>query len=332
MTRLLIVRLGALGDVIHGIPAAAALRERFPDARIHWVVDPRYVPLLALVSAVDRTIPVDTRRVREMLAAVRAFRRARYDAAIDMQGLLKSAILARVSGAARTLGFAAAHLREPAARYFYGETVDPGSARHVVAKNLALAAALGASTPRLAFPLEIPSSVAAERAEAAAGSGGYALLNPGAAWPNKRWPPDRFGAVAASLRDRYAMRTQVLWGPGEETLAAAVAAAADGAADVAPPTTIPDLVALASRARLMLSGDTGPLHVAGAVGTPLVALFGPTWPDRNGPWSAADVTLSRNSECVCHYERRCRRGRPCIDDIAVADVLAAIDRRIGTHA
>ena len=331
MTRILIVRIGSLGDVIHGLPAAAALRERFPDAQIDWLSDPRYVELLALVPVVNRVLPVDTRRSGAMLATVRELRRARYDAAIDLQGLLKSALLARASAARRTLGFSARHLREPAARWFYTETHDPGEARHVIDRNLVLAEALGARAPRIPFPLQVPSSVVADRLASAAGVDGFALLNPGAAWPNKRWPPARFGALAASLRDRYAMRSQVLWGPGEEALAAAVAAASAGAADVVPATTIRDLVAIAARARRMVSGDTGPLHVAGAVGTPIVALFGPTWPERNGPWSAADVTLSRNGECVCHYERRCRRARACIEDIGVDEVLAAVERRVGAH-
>jgi lipopolysaccharide heptosyltransferase I len=332
VTRVLIVRLGSLGDVIHGIPVAAALRERHPAARIDWVTDPRYVELLAMVPAVDRAVPLDTRRLAALTAIVREARRNRYDAAIDLQGLLKSAVLARACGAERTIGFPAGHLREPAARFFYTQTPDPGAAAHVIAKNLALAAALGADPSRITFPVRIPSSAVADRIASTAGSGGYVLVNPGAAWPNKRWPPERFGAVAASVRERHGMRAIVLWGPGEEALAAAVAAAARGAADVAPQTTITDLAAIAARARLMLSGDTGPLHVAAAVGTPIVALFGPTWPERNGPWSTADVTLSRNADCVCHYERRCRRARACIEDIDVDEVLAAIDRRLAVQS
>jgi ADP-heptose:LPS heptosyltransferase len=138
--------------------------------------------------------------------------------------------------------------------------------------------------------------------------------------------------VAAALRERYAIRSAVLWGPGEESLASAVVAASAGAAVAALPTTIPDLFALSQRAALLVSGDTGPLHIAAAVGTPIVALFGPTRSDRNGPWSSADVIISRNETCVCHYERRCRRAQPCIDDITVAEVVSAIDRRLGAHA
>lgn len=120
----------------------------------------------------------------------------------------------------------------------------------------------------------------------------------------------------------------MLWGPGEEELAAAVVRASKGAAELAPPTSIPDLLAIAKRASLMVSGDTGPLHLAAAVGTPIVALFGPTRAERNGPWAPADISISRVEQCICHYERRCRRDRPCINDIGVDEVIAAVERRV----
>lgn len=325
--RFLIVRLGSLGDVIHAIPAAAALRAHFPDARIDWVTDPRYVELLELVRGIDARIPLDTRRTRDALSTLRDLRRVRYQAAIDLQGLIKSALLARGAGAERTIGFPRAHLREAAARLFYTHTPDPGDARHVVFKNLALLEPLGVRERRAQFPIDAPPTAASADVQARLGAS-YVLLNPGAAWPNKRWPPDRFGALAAAVRERHGARSLVLWGPGEEPLAAAVADASAGAAEVAPRTTIADLFALARDARLMVSGDTGPLHVAAAVGTPVVSLFGPTHPDRNGPWNPRDVALSRNQGCVCHYERRCRRGEPCIDEIATGDVVSAIERRL----
>jgi ADP-heptose:LPS heptosyltransferase len=123
----------------------------------------------------------------------------------------------------------------------------------------------------------------------------------------------------------------VLWGPGEEALAATVIATSAGGAVLAPPTTIADLFAIARGGKLMLSGDTGPLHIAGAVGTPIVALFGPTIPERNGPWARADITLSRVEGCACVYERRCRRPQPCLDDIGIDEVMQAIERRVGSR-
>jgi ADP-heptose:LPS heptosyltransferase len=160
---------------------------------------------------------------------------------------------------------------------------------------------------------------------------GFVLINPGAAWPNKQWPAACFGAVAAAMRQAYGMRSLVLWGPGEKALAHEVADASAGAAEVAPPTDIPELAGIARVARLMISGDTGPMHIAAAVGTPLVTLFGPTRPDRNGPWALYDIALSRADECSCMYERRCRRDVPCITSIAVEEVLAAVERRLQAH-
>jgi heptosyltransferase-1 len=332
--RFLVIRLGSLGDVIHGIPAAAALRRHFPQARIDWLVDPLYVELLNLVEGLDHRIPFETRDLTRGSGAwsvLGDLRRTRYDAVLDLQGLLKSAVLARLVGAGRTIGFPRAHLREPFAALFYTTTSDPGAAPHVIDKGLSLLAPLGVVDRSVRFPIAIPRSSAAAAIAERFGPDGYALVNPGAAWPNKRWPPDRFGALAAAVRREHGLRSIILWGPGEEALAASVAAASEGAAEAAPATTIPDIVAIARGARLMVSGDTGPLHIAGAVGTPLVALFGPTYPERNGPWSSHDVVISRVTTCSCLYERRCRRDIPCIDDITVDEAAQAVRQRLTVH-
>ena len=333
--RFLIVRLGSLGDVIHGIPAAAALRRRFPQAHIEWLVDPRYAELLDLVECIDGPIAFDPRDLRiggaRGRSVLKRLRAAHYDAVIDLQGLLKSAVLARLVGARRTIGFPRAHLREPLARIFYTEAPDPGAAPHVIEKNLGLLRPLGVSDLAVHFPLRIPRTDTVAALADRLGSDRYAIVNPGAAWPNKRWPAERFGAVAASIRGEHGWRSVVLWGPGEEALAASVAAASQGAADVAPSTTIADLVGIARAAKLMVSGDTGPLHIAGAVGTPIVALFGPTSPERNGPWAARDVSLSRFATCSCRYERRCGRAAPCIGEITPEEVVQAVGRRVRAH-
>jgi lipopolysaccharide heptosyltransferase I len=320
--RFLIVRLGSLGDVIHAIPAAAALRARHPDARIDWIVDPRYADVIRMVEGIDGVIPFDPRQGwGQLLKTARQLRRERYDAAIDLQGLIKSAMLARAAGARRTIGFTRSDLREPLASLLYTETHESGDVVHVIYRGLGLMRAVGAAQATVAFPLRLPASR----------PGGYALINPGAAWPNKRWPAERFGAVAAALRDRLGLKSMVLWGPGEESAASAVVAASRGAAEATPPTSITEIFGIAKNASVMISGDTGPVHVAGAVGTPLVALFGPTRAERNGPWSSSDVALSRYDQCICHYERRCRRDRPCIDEISVDDVVAAVERRLAAR-
>jgi ADP-heptose:LPS heptosyltransferase len=256
-------------------------------------------------------------------------RRRRYDVALDFQGLLKSAVLARLSGATRVVGFDRAGLREGAAAAFYRErvAVDPGT--HVIDKNLGLAAAVGSAPGTWEFPIAPVSSAALDAVRAHAPEP-FVLLNPGAAWPNKRWPADRFGRMAAWLREQHGLRSVAIWGPHEERLAHDIVRTSSGAAMAAPPTRLADLVALAREARLMISGDTGPTHLAAAVGTPLVSLFGPTNARRNGPWSPDDIALERYASCECHYERRCRRedAQWCLGTITEDDVRAAVTKRL----
>src|SRR3954466_5303892 len=274
---ILIVRLGALGDLVHAVPAAAALRAAMPDARIDWLVDARHRPFLDLVVGLDRVVTLEGRSVHEWVDVIRRLRRVAYDVAIDFQGLMKSAVLARASGARRVIGFSIWHLREKGARPFYSETYRDTPAEradHVVRRNLALLRSLGVNDLTIRFPLADVQSRALDDIHAAlGGEHPFALINPGAAWPNKRWPPERFGDVAAFLRDIRGLPSFVLWGPGEEGLAGAVVETSNGAARAAPPTRLADLVALSRAASLMVSGDTGPLHIAAAVGTPTVSLF-----------------------------------------------------------
>jgi lipopolysaccharide heptosyltransferase I len=335
---ILIVRLGALGDVVHAIPAAAAIRAAFPDARIDWIVDARHSPILELVTALDGIVRIHGRGVAAWSNAVRRLRETPYDVALDLQGLMKSAVLARASGASRVAGFSIWHLREKGARPFYSETdagtagepnVLDGEEGHVIHKNLRLLRILGIETSQIEFPLARVASGAADAVRDRFVGQPFALINPGAAWPNKRWPPDRFGAVASFLRDVRGVPSLVLWGPGEESLAADVVSASGGAAVQAPATAIHDVVEIARRAELIVSGDTGPLHLAAAVGTPAVAVFGPTDPLRNGPWHPGDQVVSRYDTCGCHYDRRCQAAQWCLEGVSVAEVTAAIQQRLG---
>jgi lipopolysaccharide heptosyltransferase I len=337
--KVLIVRLGALGDVVHAIPVAAALRRSFPDARIDWLVSAKHGEILDLVPVIDRRVALNDRRDADggvpMWRAIDDLRRVRYDVVLDLQGLLKSALLARLTGASRIIGFSPAYARESIASRFYTEAYDPGGGglydsretRHVVEINLGLLGRLGVAPTPPEFPLA-PVDSPASRWAAERTNGRYALINPGAAWPNKRWPPERFAAVSSELRARHGVRSVVLWGPGEEPLAEEVSAASAGAALVSPKTTIADVVALARGAAVMVSGDTGPTHIAAAVGTPLVGIFGPTRPARNGPLSPHDIAVSRDSVCRCHHLRRCTQPRMCLLDIDVSEVVDAVDRRL----
>jgi ADP-heptose:LPS heptosyltransferase len=248
-------------------------------------------------------------------------------------------MIARASGAPRVIGFVGRYCREGLARFFYTETHDPGGegiyapseTRHVVHINLGVLEKLGISGATPEFPIVEPSSEIA-RLLMEQTRGRYALLNPGAAWPNKRWPPARFGAVAAALHERHGVKSVVLWGPGERALADEVVAQSRGAAVLSPETRIADIVAIARAAAVMVSGDTGPTHIGSAVGTPIVGIYGPTRPERNGPWLAEDQTVSRASICECHHLRRCRRATMCLLDIHVDEVLSAVERRLAAVA
>jgi len=346
LPRFLIVRLGALGDIVHAIPVAAALRRACPGSRIDWLVSARHREILDLVPVIDRRLVMHDRPRRarrseaeahgvSLLGAIRELRQARYDVAIDLQGLIKSALLARSSGAPRVVGFVASYAREALARALYTDAHDPGrgglydrrETRHVVDINLGVLTTLGIGAAAPEFPIEAVVSPAARQIQDRT-SGRYALVNPGAAWPNKRWPPARLAEIAMCLRERHGVTPVVMWGPGEEALAHAVVAASGGAALLSPATTIADLVALARGAVLMVSGDTGPAHIAAAVGTPLVGIYGPTRPARNGPISPRDITISRDEVCRCHHLRRCTQRRMCLLDVGVEEVAGAIERRL----
>jgi heptosyltransferase-1 len=351
LARVLIVRLGALGDIVHAIPVAAALRRAFPGSRIDWLVSAKHREILDLVPVIDRRLVIQDRPSRaargsareahssvSLAGAIRELRRARYDAVIDLQGLIKSALLARSSGAPRVIGFTSSYARERLARPLYTEAYDPGrgglydrrETRHVVEINLGVLTLLGITGVAPEFPIEAvvsePARLICERT-----AGRYALLNPGAAWPNKRWPPARLAALAVKLRERHSLTSVALWGPGEESLAQAVVGAAGGAALLSPATTIADLVALTRGATLMISGDTGPAHIATAVGTPLVGIYGPTRPVRNGPLSPNDIAVSRDAVCRCHHLRRCTQARMCLLDVGVEEVADAVERRLAVE-
>ena len=341
MKRLLIVRLSALGDIVHALPVLAAVRRKWPGAKVDWLVEEGYAPILALAAGLNRRVVVRARHAHEQpnsisfagaagyWRAILYLRSQQYDAALDLQGLIKSALWARLSGAARVIGFDREHLREAQAGALYTETASPGHAVHVIEKNLSILRPLGDASQLVEMPLQ-PSAATAtlDAIRDAGGPYSYIVMNPGAAWPNKRWPAESFGVLAASLKEQSGLSTLVTWGPDERSLAETVARASSGSAQVAPPTEVADLAVLMRDAALVISGDTGPLHIAAAMGTPIVGLYGPTWPERNGPWDPSDETISRASVCVCHHKRRCLRGSPCIETITLQEVLLAAERRL----
>lgn len=288
MTKLLVVRLSALGDVIHTIPAVVALKERC--AGIAWAVEPPYRELVETVANV-RAIPVSLKqwsfaKVNDARKNVRGF-----DTAIDFQGLIKSSLLARASGARERIGFASAYIKEKPAAWFLTKKVAIDPSKHVVDWNLQLA---GVTMPEVDF---------APFATGELDSGGAVVLLPGAGRPEKVWPVERFRALAQRLGDR----ALVVWGPGEEERARAIGAR------MAPRTSLRELAKLLKTASVVVGGDTGPLHLADALGTKVVGLYGPTNPRRNGPYSQ----LQR---CISTWDTTKR-----MESIEVDDVLAMIE-------
>jgi heptosyltransferase-1 len=331
--RILIVRMSALGDIVHALPVLSAIRAAYPDVEIDWLADRKYAGILEFVQGISQRIIGRP----GLSKAVTVMRAREYDVAIDLQGLLKSAAMARLSGADRVIGFEQAALREGAAAWFYNETARVPAGAHIIQKNLCVLSLIGVAPPReVTFPFVVPASNVTDAIVndvAASGLRGYALINPGAAWPNKRWAPERFGALARVLRETHQLACYVLWGGDEAPLADAVVAASSGTATRAPQTSLGDLLALSKHASLMLSGDTGPVHIAAAMQTPIVGLYGPTWPERNGPWAPDDIVVSRATTCECHHKRRCQRaGTMCINEISIEEVTAAVAERLSREA
>jgi heptosyltransferase I len=330
--RALLVRLSAVGDVVHTLPALAVLRLHGHDTG--WVVEPAARPLLdgnPALGTLTTVPPVRAFGLGQARRAAAELKSQRYDLALDIQGLWKSALWARLSGAPRTIGYAAVGRREPLSRVLLRETVAAlPEEPHVIDKNLGLLRALGIeAVGSREFPL--PRPAAAEGAVAAEleamGVGEFALVSPGGGWASKLWPPERFGALAAPLRER-GLTTLVAWGPGEEPLAERVVIASQGLARKAFRTSLLELAELARRAKVMVAADTGPLHLACAVRTPVVGLFGPTDPARNGPFSARDVVVRRTPLCSPCHRRRCRVHEGVMEAITVDEVVRGLDRRL----
>ena len=342
--RILIVKLGSIGDIVHTLPALAAMRRALPRAEISWVVERRAAEILRDNPFVDRLIEIDTKALRRwpvsgetLLAPRQQLRRLRasaFDLALDFQGLLKSALITRLSGAARCYGFAREHLREPASRFLLTKTFPVSTRAHVIRKNLSLAsAALGIAVPKDASEFEFPLSVSrecareAERAARAAG-GPFAILNPGGGWPTKLWSAGRFGALADELWRRFQLRSLVTFGPGEQELAETVVRHSQTNAAQIASLSLKGYVALARRASVYVGGDTGPTHLAIAAGAPVVGLFGPTEWWRNGSPRTEDICVERQDiSCRVDCHRRACSQWVCMD-IEVERVLSAVEERL----
>lgn len=348
LERLLIVRLGSMGDIIHTLPAVAALRAALPEASLGWIVEERWAELLCTLRSprsgprsparplVDRVHTVNTKLWRSSLFSTQTWERVaaglselrapKYQVAVDFQGALRSALLARWSGASTVYGFR--QPRENVASMFYARQVIARGA-HIVEQNLSLAEAVAhrpLEVPKIDFPRdEAAEKHCAERLQRE-GFQDFFLLNPGAGWGSKQWPAERYGEVAKHLAED-GLRSLINFGPGEEHLAHAVESASSGAAK-SMACSLTELIAITRRARLFIGGDTGPMHLAAALGVPVVAIFGPTNPARNGPFGTRSVVLRSPSSPTTHARRT--QPDPGLLEISSDQVLVAARQLLGS--
>lgn len=334
--RVLIVKLSAIGDVLHTLPAAVALRRALPEAEIAWAVEGRSRELLEGHPAVDRVIRLRRRwltsppAVWDIRKTLQAYAP---DVTIDAQGLLKSGVLSWLSGAGMRIGYAAPEAREGSAA-FATHRVAPTTA-HVVDRHLELLAPLGISGKSHGFGM--PRQDASRRNVDAwwktlALPDSPAVINPGAGWISKLWPPERFASVARQLGRQHGLVSLVVWGGTSEREAAErIVEAAEGEAVMAPATSLPELAEVATRARVFLSSDTGPLHLAAAVGAPCVGLFGPVPASRNGPYGPGHVSVEPPAGLRPAWKDRKRDTRSMLA-IDADRVLAAASQLIGRQA
>ena len=323
MDRFLIIRLSSLGDIIHTLPAFAALRKKHPQALVRWAVEAKGKEILDLVPGIDEVVVIEKGNWRQSVAKVNG----RDQVALDFQGLVKSGLLAFLSRARRRVGFSRKNLKEPLASLFYTEspeTVDE-EAHHVISKNLILLECLGIRETEYGFPLEIPDQVVLALHSKLPGlvrreDRRLVLFNVGAGWETKRWFPERWAEAIrkAALQGAFPL---LLWGNKAEKRLAEEVGSKTGV-EVAPFLGIKEVIALIRSASLLVSGDTFALQVACALDIPVVSIFGPTSPLRNGPFRPRDKVIFHKQDCSPCYKRNCRTLE-CLRALSSDEVAAA---------
>jgi heptosyltransferase-1 len=308
--RFLVLRLGSLGDIVHTFPAVAALRESYPNGEIVWLTHPRWKSLVESSRLASETRTIESRDLSSVRSVISGLRNSRWLAAIDYQGLWKTATLPFLGGVKRRIGFSPDTIREYGVPILYSDRVKAATI-HIADQNGELSRHAGARK-RVAH---VTLSVSANDEQFArsqlrqAGIDSYIVLSPGGGWRAKCWPAERFGALCGMIRTTLGLRCIVNYGPGEDDLAAAVRAASGDADPFLCNFELGPLMAMLRSATCIVGGDTGPLHLAIALGTPAVALFGPTDPARNGPY--------RNPPSIGTDEPEARDTDPCDGDIVL---------------
>jgi len=341
--KILFVKLSSIGDIVHTLPTLAAVRNALPNAEISWAVEKSSAEILRGNELINNLIEIDTRSLRGgkiieniLLDAgkqVRELRRFSYDAALDFQGLLKSATIAKLSKAKRTYGFAKQNLREPASRFLLTKTFETPPKIHIIRKNLTLAEkALNITVPAENFEFPIFTNEAhkaeAEKIVSATGEN-FAVLNPAGGWVTKLWHAEKFGALADKLWEENGLVSVISTAPNETDLAQKVLENSKSGKAVLAQTSLKGFYELAKRARVYVGGDTGPTHLAVAAQTRIVGIFGPTEWWRNGSPNPQDICVERiDIGCRVDCHRRTCSNWICMD-IPVETVFDAVQKRLG---
>jgi len=342
--RFLVLRLGSLGDIVHTFPAVAALREAFPDSEIVWLTHPRWHLLVKSSGLASEIRNIEPRSFPSLRSAIAQIRGSHWDAAIDYQGLWKSAALPFFGGVRRRVGFSSSTIREFGVPVLYTERVK-AKTTHIAEQNGELSVRVGAQ--RVTAPFSLCVSTENESAVQSqlrcCKVDRYIVLSPGGGWRAKCWPAARFGELCREIRKSFGLRCVVNFGPGENDLAEAVRAASGDAEPLLYDSELGQLMALLRNAICIVGGDTGPLHLAIALGTPAVALYGPTDPARNGPYHVTPEVTGGPATSSCHFgddivlrettaatsHSRNDQTDPSMLAIDVASVFAAVRQRVG---
>lgn len=314
LLRILVVRLGSMGDIVHALPAVASLKRSFSGAELWWLVARRWAPLLEGNPFVDRLVCLDSRGMRALATLLAELRRARFQLAVDFQGLVQSALLARLARPARLYGFHRSAAREKAAAVFYSHTVRPRAA-HVVEQNLELAAAAGAHRVVRVFPLPAGEPEGELPAEP------FVLASPLAGWAYKQWPLEHYRVLDRLLRLRLGLPLVTCVPHGATGLVTCLESVR------ILPAGVSGLIYATRRATAVVGVDSGPLHLAAALGKPGVAIYGPTDPARNGPYGGS-ITVLRRPEAQTTYKRR-NRISPWMQAVTPDEVVDALLERLG---
>jgi heptosyltransferase-1 len=329
--RILVVKPSSLGDVVHSLPFLNAIKTRFPAASVHWVIAKGLEGIFEGHPMIDKLWVInkdDWKKignlkvtVKELKELFKNLKKERYDIVFDLQGLLRSGVITSATGAPVRIGFKEA--RE-GSRFFYTCKVEGGKNIHAVDRYLKMAQFVGCDISDIVFPL--PSGLRTSSfINASCSSGEYAVIVPGARWKTKKWPVEKFG----KLSSRLPLKTVIVGGRNDKDIADEIVSLSNGrATSLAGKTDLRELIEVMKHASFVVSNDSGPMHIAAALGIPVFAIFGPTDPEKTGPYGKGHTVIRENVPCVPCFRRTCEDLK-CMNSLSVEKVYRVISNKFG---